>query len=104
MSIALRRSQRSTRVPASGPSRTPGSTKNMEMSAYWVISPVFWRTQTPSAKLVRPEPMNEIICPNHTTVKARAPSRMGRLTDEIERAIVLSISFLLRLKLFCSVK
>ncbi len=70
MSIVLRRSQRSTRVPASGPSRTPGSTKNIEMSAYWVISPVFCRTQTPSAKLVKPEPMNEITCPNHTAAKA----------------------------------
>jgi hypothetical protein len=62
------------------------------MSAYRVISPVFWKTQTPRAKLVKPEPMNEITCPNHTAPKARVPPRMGRLFFEIKPDIVVSIS------------
>jgi hypothetical protein len=57
-----------------------------------VISPVFWKTQTPNAKLVKPEPMNEITCPNHTAAKARGPSKMGRLFFEIKPDIIVSIS------------
>jgi hypothetical protein len=48
--------------------------------------------------------MNEIICPIQTIMKARVPSRMGRLLFKIDLVIVVSMVVSPSSRSFCSAK
>ena len=71
--IAHRLSQRSTSAPARGEMTTPGSTIKSEISANFVTEPVRSYVQTPSAKLVRPEPISDTSCPTQIRMNTRNP-------------------------------
>ena len=73
-SMMRRRSQRSTRAPANGAISSAGTAMATKISANWVVDPVVRKTQMPSAKLDRREPMPDVIWPNQISKKSRKPA------------------------------
>lgn len=71
--ITRRRSQRSASTPARGAIAIFGSTHTSILMAKRVAEPVCWYTQTPTAKLVKPEPSVDTGWPAQTMIKTLMP-------------------------------
>ena len=78
-----RRFHRSTKAPATGEIRILGSIADSKIRENRVTEPVRWYTHTPNAKLVRPDPMRDISCPNQTIRKTRILRKAGDFVTAI---------------------